>query len=125
MEGEKLSIEELEGLRPTLKNLDHVSEMLGYESIEFLLANNEGAVEAVMDWLLQNHQAFPEIEGYRNRDRVVLLANEMEGWEEEPATVVAYEGRGIYLVEVDHPIGDGEDPDGLREVTRDQMRRAT
>lgn len=120
-----LTREEIEELRPTVKNLEFITDTLEYDNIEHFLSDNEGAVEAVLEWIARNARLFG-IKAFEDGDEVILCANEKEGWEEERATVVAYEGRGIYLVEVEHgkfPDYNPEDPDGLREVTVDQMRR--
>jgi hypothetical protein len=55
---------------------------------------------------------------YHDGDRVRLLANPTEGWDEELATVDGEEQDGTYAVTVDEP---GEGDDGMREVTPDQM----
>jgi hypothetical protein len=52
--------------------------------------------------------------------RVKLLANEEEGWEEEFGVVVKYEGNGLYCVIVDKQYRQKED-DGLREVMQDYL----
>lgn len=52
--------------------------------------------------------------------RVKLLANEEEGWEEEFGTVDEYEGNGLYCVTVDKKYRTKGD-DGLREVMRDYL----
>lgn len=53
-------------------------------------------------------------------DRVILRA--MEDNPRETGTVVAYEGDGLYLVEVDNKYKGPDDPDGLREVLDKYLR---
>ncbi len=56
-------------------------------------------------------------------DRVLLRANEAEGWPEERGTVDAYQtGYRVYIVTVDTGGPDNEDDaDGLREVSESDM----
>jgi hypothetical protein len=53
-------------------------------------------------------------------DTVMLKANLIEEWERQVATVLEITGDTI-LVEVDHDENDPYDPDGLREITADQI----
>jgi hypothetical protein len=53
------------------------------------------------------------VEKYKVGDRVVLPANEEEGWVEQTGTVSAVEGKNMYLVDV---TPEDVDDDGIREV---------
>lgn len=57
---------------------------------------------------------------FREGQRVILPANVEEGWPEERGTVLGGDD-GVYVVRVD-VYGSAEDPDGLREVSEEDMR---
>ena len=57
-----------------------------------------------------------DIESFGEGQRVILLANEEEGWPEERGIVVEYEGDDTYIVAVDDKYRDGPGDDGIREI---------
>lgn len=59
----------------------------------------------------------------REGQRVILKANEKEGWPREEGVVEGI-GRKWVTVRVDEKYRDEDDFDGLREVTRDQLEAA-
>ena len=59
---------------------------------------------------------------FNDGDRVVLRAMPENGiFNPEYATVLEYEGDGMYMVEVDEEFKIDMFDDGLREVSEDQM----
>ena len=59
-------------------------------------------------------------------DRVKLLANEEENWEEERGEVIGLDiDRDVIMVKVDSEFLNGPGDDGFREVTQDQIARET
>lgn len=59
---------------------------------------------------------------FKPEDRVILKADEEEGWPEEKGTVLCTPGKDdVYVISVDDEyLIDGDD-DGIREVSEDQL----
>lgn len=51
--------------------------------------------------------------------RIVLLANEAEGWPREEGTLLGVENKGMLIVEVDDEFLDDDFDDGIREIHED------
>jgi len=58
---------------------------------------------------------------FKEGQRVKLLADAEEGWPEEIARIIEYEGNDLYCVRVESEYLDGPDDDGLREVLIENM----
>lgn len=55
---------------------------------------------------------------YKPSQKIILKENPEEGWSEQEATIVEYEGNGMYIVDVT-PEYKGDD--GIREVHEDNI----
>lgn len=54
-------------------------------------------------------------------ERVVLLANEEEGWKTETGTVIEVQEKDMYVVEIDCSFREDRLDDGIREVHVENM----
>jgi hypothetical protein len=59
---------------------------------------------------------------FKEGQKVILLANEEEGWPEETGTVSAVEPKDMYVVDLDQKYIVDEDDDGVREVHASGMK---
>lgn len=58
---------------------------------------------------------------FKEGQRVVLKANPKEGWKREEGVIDGPSGPGVWMVTVDRKYRLGQDDDGIREVTADQI----